>query len=88
MIQKTFTVKNKLGLHARAASTLVKLASTFRSKIMVEKDGARVNSKSIMGLMMLAAAKGSRITVTAEGDDEKESLAAIEDLVRKKFNEE
>lgn len=87
MITSKLTIRNKLGLHARAAGTLVRLSSSFRSDIRVEKDGKPANAKSIMGLLMLAAAKGSRITVTAEGEDEAEAMEAVEDLVRRKFNE-
>ena len=65
MIRKALTIGNKLGLHARAAGTLVRLSNTFRSEITIEKDGKRANAKSIMGLLMLAAAPGSRIKHTA-----------------------
>jgi phosphocarrier protein len=82
------TITNQLGLHARASGALVRLASTFRSEITVARDGTRVNAKSIMGLLLLAAASGSRIEVAAEGEDEQEAVAAIEDLVRRKFHEE
>lgn len=88
MIRKTLTIGNKLGLHARAAGALVRLSNTFRSEITIEKDGKRANAKSIMGLLMLAAAPGSRVEVVVQGEDEKEALAAVEDLVRRKFNEE
>jgi phosphocarrier protein len=88
MISRTLTIGNKLGLHARAAGALVKLVSSFSSEITVEKDGSRVNAKSIMGLLMLAAAKGSSIQVEVDGDDEQEAVDAIEDLLRRKFNEE
>jgi phosphocarrier protein len=87
LIRKALTIGNKLGLHARAAGTLVRLSNTFRSEITIEKDGKRANAKSIMGLLMLAAAPGSRIEVVVQGEDEKEALAAVEDLVRRKFNE-
>ena len=88
MISRTLTITNKLGLHARAAGALVKLASSFSSEITVEKDGSRVNAKSIMGLLMLAAAKGSSIQVAVDGEDEQKAVDAIEDLLRRKFNEE
>lgn len=88
MIARELTIINKLGLHARAAGALVKLASTFRSEITVEKDGTKVNAKSIMGLLMLAASMGSTIRLTAEGGDEREAAAAVEGLVNRKFDEE
>ena len=88
MIVRDLTIVNKLGLHARAAGALVKLASTFRSEITVEKGGTKVNAKSIMGLLMLAASMGSSIRLTAQGDDEQEAADAVEGLVTGKFNEE
>jgi phosphocarrier protein len=88
VIDRELTIVNKLGLHARAAGALVKLASTFRSEITVEKDGTKVNAKSIMGLLMLAASMGSTVRLTAEGDDEQEAADAVEGLVTGKFNEE
>lgn len=88
MIRKELQIVNKLGLHARAASHLVKTASDFSCRISVEKSGATANAKSIMGLMLLAAAKGHTVTVTADGPDEEAALAAIEELIRKRFHEE
>lgn len=88
MIRKELPIINKLGLHARAASHLVKTASEFRSRITVDKNGASANAKSIMGLMLLAAAKGHTVTVTADGDDEAAALAAVESLIRNRFHEE
>lgn len=88
MIVKVMTITNQLGLHARASGALVRLASTFQAEITVAKDGTRVNAKSIMGLLLLAAANGSRIEIAAEGDDEQEAVAAIEALIRRKFHEE
>lgn len=79
---------NKLGLHARAASHLVKTASDFAAQISLEKAGAKANAKSIMGLMLLAAAKGHTVVVTADGPDEEAALAAVEELIRKRFHEE
>jgi phosphocarrier protein HPr len=87
MIRRTLEIRNSLGLHARAAGALVRLSSAFQSEITVEKDGMKANSKSIMGLLMLAAASGSTILVTAQGGDEEEAMAAIEGLVRRNFNE-
>ena len=88
MIHKTLPIVNKLGLHARAASHLVKTACDFKSRITVEKAGASASAKSIMGLMLLAAAKGQTVTVTADGEDEDAALAAIESLIRNRFHEE
>jgi phosphocarrier protein len=88
MISRALTISNKLGLHARAAGALVKLASSFSSEISVAKEGKRVNAKSIMGLLMLAAAKGSSIHVEVDGEDERDAIEAIEDLLRRKFDEE
>jgi phosphotransferase system HPr (HPr) family protein len=88
MISKALTVRNKLGLHARAAGALVRLAGTFDSEITLEKGDMRANAKSIMGLLMLAAAQGSSIVVSAKGEDEKEAFAAVEDHMRRKFHEE
>jgi len=85
---REFTVLNKLGIHARPAAQFVKMASNFVCEIRVEKDGEEVDGKSIMGLMMLAAGHGSVITVTAEGDDADAALAAIEQLVARRFEEE
>lgn len=84
---KTFTVNNKLGIHARPAAQFVKIASRFDSEIRVEKDEEEIDGKSIMGLMMLAAGNGSQLKVTAEGGDEEEALAALEELVNRNFEE-
>lgn len=85
---RVLTVVNKLGIHARPAALFVKTANRFVCDIFVEKDGERVNGKSIMGLMMLAAGPGSKLTVVAEGDDSSAALAEIEALLRRKFDEE
>jgi len=79
---------NKLGMHARAAAKLVKLATSFESDIDIEKDSRRVNAKSIMGVMMLAASKGSTITLHAEGSDAEQSLDSIEQLINDRFDED
>ena len=84
---KTFTVNNKLGIHARPAAQFVKIASRFDCEISVEKDEEEIDGKSIMGLMMLAAGNGSQLKVTAVGSDEEEALAALEDLVSRNFEE-
>ena len=88
MISRELTIVNKLGLHARAASHLVKVASGFASRVTLERAGASANAKSIMGLLLLAAAKGHTVTVRADGPDEQEALAAVEALVRDRFHEE
>ena len=87
MIQKEFTITNKLGLHARPAAQFVKTSNGYQSEIWVEKDQERVNGKSIMGLMMLAAGHGTRILVSADGQDEEDALAAIEALLDTGFGE-
>ena len=86
-MERTVTIVNKLGLHARAAAKLVTLAARYRSDIRVKKDGREVSGKSIMGVMMLAAAKGSRITFRADGPDAQKALDAIEALVARRFDE-
>ncbi len=87
-ISRNIEIVNKLGLHARAAAQLVQLASSFSSHIEIEKDDRRVNGKSIMGVMMLAAGKGSEITLYADGEDEQESMDRLEELINNRFNED
>ena len=82
-----FTIVNALGLHARAAAQLVKLANRFHSDVFIVKDGQEVNGKSIMGVLMLAATQGSVITVRCEGADAEAGLKAIADLVAAGFGE-
>ncbi len=81
-------ITNKLGLHARAAAKLTQMASGFQSEVWLARNGRRVNAKSIMGVMMLAAGKGASITVEAQGRDADEAVAAIRALVAGKFGEE
>jgi len=81
-------IRNQLGLHARACALFVKTASRFRSEVMVSRDDLEVNGKSIMGVMMLAAEEGSTITVRASGEDEREVLEALRELVDGKFGGE
>lgn len=89
MFQKEAEIKNSLGIHARPASMLVKLASKFDSDIKIEKNGIEVNAKSIMGILMLASGEGDKITITAEGKDEEKAVESIHDLIEKrKFDEE
>lgn len=85
--QQTFTIINRLGLHARAAAKFVTTASEFNSEIHVSRGDRQVNGKSIMGVMMLAAAKGTEIEVTAEGDDAASALQAIGELIANYFGE-
>ena len=88
MTRRELEINNRLGLHARAAAKLVKLSATFSSDIDIEKDGQRVNSKSIMGVMMLAASCGSTVTVHADGADEIAAVDAITDLIDRRFDED
>jgi phosphocarrier protein len=88
MVKKEFTILNKLGIHARPAAQFVKTANRFEANVFVEKDGEEVDGKSIMGLMMLAAGHGSIISVTAEGDDADAAMAALGDLIGRKFEED
>lgn len=88
MPDRTVTIVNKLGLHARAAAKFVTLASSFSSDIKVSRNGQEVNGKSIMGVMMLAASKGSEITLIINGDDETEAIEKLSELVHERFGEE
>ena len=87
MVTETFTILNASGLHARPAATLVRQAAQFQSTITLIKDGFRVNGKSIMGVMMLAAEQGSVIRVEVSGDDEDDALAGIGELITQQFGE-
>src|ERR1700692_2930898 len=84
---KELTITNKLGIHARPAALFVKTANRFACDIFVEKDGEKINGKSIMGLMMLAAGPGSKLTVHAEGHDASQALTELENLFKQKFDE-
>ena len=88
MVEGEFVIPNKLGFHARASALLVKTSSGFSSEIRIVREGVEVNGKSIMGIMMLAAAKGSTITLKVDGPDEVEAYAAIGELIRNGFGEE
>ena len=88
MRQEEVTICNKLGLHARAAAKFVATASEFSAEIEVEKDGKRVNGKSIMGVMMLAASKGSNIKLFANGEDADLAMEKLKTLVQDRFGEE
>jgi phosphocarrier protein HPr len=85
---QTYTIKNRLGLHARAAALLVKTANRFASEVTIEKDGLEVNGKSIMGILMLAASKGTKITLKVEGRDSVQALQTLGRLIENKFGEE
>jgi phosphocarrier protein len=87
MPQIDLVVSNKLGLHARAAAKLTKLSSQFTSEIFIAKEARRVNAKSIMGVMMLAAGKGTTVQIQADGGDAQEALDAIKELFDDKFGE-
>lgn len=87
MPQQEAEIINKLGLHARAAAKLTQLAGRFKSDIWLSRNGQRVNAKSIMGVMMLAASKGSSISIEASGEDENEALQALLDLIVNCFGE-
>ena len=87
MARAEIEISNKLGLHARASAKLTQLAGGFDSEVWLEKGSRRINAKSIMGVMMLAAGKGANIVVETEGNDEQEALAAILKLIADKFGE-
>ncbi len=87
MMKKELLIENKLGLHARAAAQIVKSASGYTSKITLIKDGLEVDGKSIMGIMMLAASKGSSVMLHVSGEDEEQALSGFEKLFKDKFGE-
>ena len=87
MIQRTVTVKNKFGLHARPAALIVTTASKYLSEFFISKDGVRVNGKSIMGVMMLVAEMGSELLLELDGQDEEQAIAAIIQVIDSKFGE-
>ncbi len=87
MIKRDFTISNKLGLHARPSAQLTQTASRFAADIHISRNGRRVNAKSIMGVMMLAAGQGSSVTVEAEGEDAEQALQAIGQLIADGFGE-
>ena len=88
LLIKEFVIINKLGIHARPAALFVKTANRFECDIFVEKDGEKVNGKSIMGLMMLAAGPGSKLKIHAQGHDASAALAELEALIKRKFDED
>ena len=87
MIKSSIVINNKLGLHARASAKLTKLAGSFRSEVHLSRNARRVNAKSIMGVMMLAAGLGSEIEIETEGEDEQAAMDALRALIEGKFGE-
>lgn len=87
MLERDIVISNKLGLHARASAKLVQLVSGYRSTVQISCRGREINAKSIMGLMLLAAARGTSITLRASGEDEAEAMDAVIDLFERKFDE-
>jgi len=88
MQQRDVEIINKLGLHARPSAKLTQLASSFKSDVFMARNGRRINAKSIMGVMMLAAAKGSTVTLETNGEDEQEAIDALAGLITSGFGEE
>ena len=88
MEEQVYTIRNRLGLHARAAALFVKTAIRFDAEVMVEKDGVEVNGKSIMGILMLAASKGTKIRLKAEGKESAQAIQTLGKLIETKFGEE
>lgn len=86
-LTKSFTIRNTLGLHARAAANFVRVASRFNSEIKIQKDGYRVDGKSILGVLSLAAVRGSRIAITVLGEDSEEAISELGKLVESGFGE-
>jgi phosphocarrier protein len=87
MVQQDVLIINKLGLHARASAKLTQLASSFKSEVMMSRNSRRVNAKSIMGVMMLAAAKGATVSIETSGPDEAEAMSALLALINDYFGE-
>jgi phosphocarrier protein len=88
MIEKTYTINNRLGLHARPASLFVKTTSKFQSQVKILKDGQEIDGKSIMGLLMLAAGPGTILKVTADGPDENLVVQSLDDLFDRRFDDD
>lgn len=88
MVSKDVYVQNKTGLHARPASKFVQIANEYKSEIFIQKGNSKVNAKSIMGVMTLGISKGTKITITAEGQDEEKALDKLIELIESKFGEE
>lgn len=88
MVERTFVITNRLGLHARPASLFVKTTSRFTSSVKIVRDGQEIDGKSIMGLLMLAAGPGTELKIVADGPDENEVLAAVDDLFKRRFDDD
>ncbi|MGH9443073.1 MAG: HPr family phosphocarrier protein [Thermoanaerobaculia bacterium] len=88
MITKSVEIRNRLGLHARAAAKLVHTSSRFQSSVRIRKDDEEVDGKSILGILLLAASNGTTLQVIVEGEDEGEASTAVEDLIARRFDEE
>jgi phosphocarrier protein len=88
VIEHEVEIVNRLGLHARAAAKLVHLAGRFQGEVKLVKDGETVDGKSILGLLMLAAAQGERVRLRCDGSDEQQAMAALEDLIARRFEED
>lgn len=88
MIEKETEIVNRLGLHARAAAKLVHMAGNFQSKVTVEKDGDEVDAKSILGVLLLAASQGTKVTIRCNGQDEEQAMQAVTGLIANRFDEE
>lgn len=88
MLSEDVEIINKLGLHARAAAKLVKVTAAFESNIDIERDGHKVNAKSIMGVMMLAASQGTLLNISIEGADQVDAMDAVLDLINNRFDED
>ena len=86
-MERQVTICNKLGLHARAAAKLVSVANGFAAEVLVEKDGKRINGKSIMGVMMLAASQGTQVRLRVSGEDEQAAMDALVELIEDRFGE-
>lgn len=87
-MERELEIRNRLGLHARAAAKFVQTASRFKSAVKIRKNGEEVDGKSILGILLLAASQGTRLVVAVSGEDEADALAAVEDLVARRFDEE
>jgi phosphocarrier protein len=88
VIERDLAIRNRLGLHARAAAKFVQTASRFQSEIKIRKNGEEVDGKSILGLLLLAASQGTLITIAVSGEDEDAAFAAVEDLIARSFDED
>jgi phosphocarrier protein HPr len=88
VIERDVAIRNRLGLHARAAAKFVQTASRFQSEIKIRKNGEEVDGKSILGLLLLAASQGTLITIAVSGEDEDAAFAAVEDLIARSFDED